>query len=179
MSDSGLSLAARLIEMRKRFDEAFAAPPPGETEPRQALIVLSTAGEELAVRLEEISGLAAIRTKVLPVPSDIPELIGITAVRGDVVPVFSLARLLGLAGADQNVRWIVTAGNGAATVGFGFESFDGYMQAARADVLPAAGPSQGRHLRQTARCGGYLRRLVDVTSLAASVRNSQDAAPPQ
>ena len=91
-----LQLESRVAELRRLFDESFAAPPQRHDAALEQMLAITLQGERYAIRVSEISGLALPKGKVLPVPSSVPELLGLTGVRGTVVPVFSLALLLGL-----------------------------------------------------------------------------------
>jgi chemotaxis signal transduction protein len=172
-------METKLLEMRRRFDEAFASPPPAEAAPLEGLIAITAAGERLAIRLRDISGLSAVRGKILAVPSSVPELTGITAIRGDIVPLFSLARLLGLGGQEEDARWIVLAGEGEALVGFCFQSFDGYLQVAPAGIFTSADLAGHPHVSQTARHNGVLHGIVDLASMAEQVRSPRQPSAPK
>ncbi len=90
-----LQLESRAAELRRAFDETFAAPPQTHDAALEQMLAITIQGERYAIRVSGISGLAVPKGKVLPVPSSVPELLGLTGIRGTVVPVFSLAWLLG------------------------------------------------------------------------------------
>jgi len=95
MSTAGSELLGKVAEMRRQFDESFARPRPHHLPAGESMLAIVVRGEPFAVRLAETAGLAALEGKILPVPSEAKELLGLIGHRGTVVPVFSLAALLG------------------------------------------------------------------------------------
>jgi len=95
------ALAGRLEALRVAFDEAFARPPAALPEHRE-LLVIGAGDEDLAVPLDALAGVENA-SPITPLPSPQPALLGLANHRGAVVPVFSLAALLGRAG--QTPRW--------------------------------------------------------------------------
>jgi chemotaxis signal transduction protein len=178
VSEPDSLIQEKVAGMRRHFDEAFAAPPPEQAEPLEPLLAIRVEGERLAIRLRHISGLSAARGKILSVPGSVPELIGITAFRGSIVPLFSLSRLLGFGGQGADVRWIVLAGEGAGAVALGFEGLEGYLQVDPAGVFSGAGQAERPYVTETARHDGVLRGIVDVRLLAERVRKPGFAPSP-
>lgn len=178
MSSASSPIETKVAEMRRRFDEAFAAPQECATEALEALLAIRVGGEEHALRLRDISALTAAR-RIVPVPARFPELVGITALRGDVLPVFSLSRLLGLGGNSEQVRWIVRAGEGSDAVGLGFNGLDGYFQVDAAEIFPGAGQPDRPYVSATARQNGILRGVVDLPLLVERIRQRAANLPGQ
>lgn len=87
------SLNERVLALRSAFDETFARAPADPVETRD-LLVLGAAGERLALPLEGLSGIE-LTPPLTALPSSHPALLGLANCRGRIVPVFSLARLLG------------------------------------------------------------------------------------
>jgi chemotaxis signal transduction protein len=99
----------------------------------------------MAVRVLETAGLIAA-PRIEPVPSRRAELLGVCGVRGQLVPVFSLARLLGR-GADAAPRWIVLAAAGEERVGLAVAVFERHLVVAAGDVRPPEHPGAPEVLR--------------------------------
>ena len=107
--NSKLETASRLDQLRRDFDEAFALPPAGLAAKPVNVLAIRLASSPYALRLAEMSGLQ-LRRKIVPLPGRGGEFLGIAGVRGKTVPVYSLARLLGLSeDADQD-RWLAICG---------------------------------------------------------------------
>src|ERR1700694_1468677 len=95
MSTPGSKIEGKIAEMRRLFDESFSLASPEQQRAPEPMLAITLEGERFALRVHEIGGLALSKEKVVPVPTRVPELLGLTGIRGVVVPVFSLARLLG------------------------------------------------------------------------------------
>lgn len=152
--------------LRAEFDASFAAPPRAGHAEAVALLALRVAGEAYACRVAEARGLL-LAPPVVAVPSRRPELLGVAAVRGVAVPVYSLARLLGR-GAEDDARWLLLAGDGQP-VGFAFSAFDGQLLVPAADIDAAAPGGDPGHVVAIARCGGAPRPLLGIPSLVRAI----------
>jgi chemotaxis signal transduction protein len=119
------------------------------------------------VRLSEVCGLHRDR-RVVPLASDAPALIGIAGLRARVLPVFSLARLLGYAEADPP-RWLIVCGEDEGAIALAFAGFEGHRELA-ASALHAAGVAEGRaHVREVARGADGVLPVVSATSIRAAI----------
>jgi chemotaxis signal transduction protein len=148
--------------LAEAFDRSFAAPARPAAEELETLLGLVVGRDGYAVRLAEIQGLVR-DPKIVALPSDVPELLGLTGLRGRVVPVYSLRGLLGGAPTAGPVPWIVLVG-GDAPVGFAFEQYDGYLRIAPSEraVLDGAAGGPGSPVRAAVRINGALRGVIDV-----------------
>jgi chemotaxis signal transduction protein len=122
--------------LRVEFDAAFARPARPPEQDVVALLALRVGGEPVAIRVAETAGLVAAR-RIEPVPSRRAELLGICGVRGQIVPVFSLARLLGRV-EEGEPRWIVLVGTGAERIGLSAAEFERHLRVPTAEIRPAA-----------------------------------------
>ncbi len=161
-------VSGRAAELRRAFDEAFAAPPVRRSEQRESLIAIRVAGESLMVRTHEITGLAR-RARVVPVPTDVPELLGITAIRGALLAVYDLARLLGIGAPASEPAWLLLA-NPEAPVALAFEKFEGQMEVPRECICQAEESTTRECIRRVARIGTGVRLVIDVAELVEAVR---------
>jgi chemotaxis signal transduction protein len=152
--------------LRRQFDAAFAAPPRAGRDARVALLEIRVGGEPMALRVLELAGLVQARP-VTAVPSRRRELLGVAGLRGAIVPVWSLARLLGR-GEDPAPAWIALAGGGA--VGLAVAALDAHLLVAPASLAPvAAGQGAPRHVRELLRREGRPMPVLDVPSLVRAI----------
>ena len=119
---------SRATELRDAFDRAFADAPARERGAQYELLQIELAGEPYAIALADISSLH-VDLAIVAVPARAPALLGVIALRGAIVPVYDLRRLLGLA-ATRPPRWAVLAGDNA----FAFDHVAGHFSVAE---LPA------------------------------------------
>ena len=168
MTEAIEGLSTRAAELRTAFDRAFAAPPRGDVEARQDLLAIRIGAEAYAVKLAEVRGLFADR-KFTRVPGGDAALLGIAGFRGALVPVYSLAIVLGHA-ATQAPRWLVVAAT--APVALAFEAFEGHV---RADaVLPRQSPAPARgHAVEFIRSEGLVRPVLHLPSVIDALGTTQ------
>lgn len=168
MSAVGSKLQDKVVEMRRLFDESFACPRPPHLAPQERMLAISV-GEAFAVRVAETSGLVALEGEILPVPSDVPELLGLVGRRGVVVPVFSLAALLGR-GSSGDPRWLLLC-RGQTAIGLAFERLEHQFVADPAEIYALeAGPTR-RCVYETVRDGPQLRSIISLAVLAEQIKS--------
>jgi chemotaxis signal transduction protein len=164
-----VSAGERLEDLRRAFDASFALPPAPRDDDLVDLLAVTADSEALAVPLVAMGGLAADRT-VTPLPGSPPDLIGVAGLRGHLVPVYDLARLLdpGRARvADTTVRWMVLAA-GTPTFAVAVDRIDGHLRVTR-DAI--ADPAAGAHAATGAvvRTSDGQRPVVDLTTIRTRV----------
>jgi chemotaxis signal transduction protein len=160
--------APSAADLRAAFDAAFARPVDGPGQDTVALLALRAGGEAVAVRVLETAGIMAARP-VVPVPSPRPELLGVSGIRGAVVPIYSLARLLGRAD-DGAPRWIVLAAAGTERVGLAVAAFERHLVVPAAEVRAAARRAgAGGHAPEVLHAGGETRPVLSVPSLIRAI----------
>jgi len=98
----------RVAELRRSFDETFAEPRESPERDEQDFLIIDVAGETFAVRVSELAIVEAHR-KIVPVPGDQPNLLGLAGVQGRLVPVYDLAGFLGL-GRSEHPDWLAICG---------------------------------------------------------------------
>ncbi len=160
-----LPVTAKAVELRNAFDRARAIPFLSEVRERlENLLVLRVSGDAFAIRLGEISGLATDR-KIVAFPSPIPELLGVAAIRGRLVPVYSLAALLGYSAQATQGRWLVLCGT-EEPVGLAINDFEGYVRVPLSQVY-AAGQKDDASARvvHVVRTGDLVRGVVSIPVL--------------
>ncbi len=107
MSETPGRLAERAADLRRRFDEGFAAPPSTEDPGFQDFLAVRLGGDAFALRRTEITGLVAGRA-LTKWPTAVPEFLGVLGHRGAIVPVYSLRGMLGYP-PQEGGRWAGSA----------------------------------------------------------------------
>jgi chemotaxis signal transduction protein len=162
--------ARRLVELRESFDKTFALPPPATAVDTIGLLAIRVGGGAYAVRVDELADVQGA-CKVVPLPGGRPELLGLAGIRGRLVPVYSLAALLGL-GKTASWTWLAICGS-QQPLGLTFDDLEGYIQASPADLYPAAEIERSRgHVREVLRKDGTTRSVVSASSIVAILREA-------
>ena len=168
MSGYSGNAAGHLAALRHCFDEAFATPARLRDESLEPLLLIRAGGEAVALRSLHITGLA--RTgPIAPVPSRIPELLGITGIRGALVPVFDLAALLGFPLSGAQLRWLAFTG-GETPVALAFDQIEGQAAVAGADIYNHQASAARALLKESARIEFNPRAVVDIPAVVETIR---------
>lgn len=168
----------RLGELRRAFDAGFARPPPPPPEALEHLLLVAAGAGRYALRLGELSGLQPLH-RLVPLPGARPELLGLAGVRGRLVAVFSLARLLGLdAAADEHPRWLAICGGEEPQLALAFAQFEGQRQLPLSELRPAEAGEAGSWARELASLGGQLYPVLQLPLLVRSLTTGADAPRP-
>lgn len=169
MTDN-LSVSGKAAELRKAFDHARSLPLDSSIEAaRESLLALRVAGVPYAVRVSEVSGVAHGR-KLVPLPGPLPELLGLVGIRGGILPVYSLAALLGYPQESGDVPWLLLCGS-KDSAGFAFREFEGSMRVLPSQMYEAEATAESpKHARQAVREGELVRPLINIFNLLESIR---------
>jgi chemotaxis signal transduction protein len=153
---------SKAAQFRNEFDRARAIPVSSETvEQTENLLAIRVSGDAFAIRLSEISGLAADR-KIVALPSPIAELLGVAGIRGRLVPVYSLSALLGYGAASDRGRWLALCGAGEP-VGLAINDLEGYLRVPLARVYAAEKKDMvSTHITQVVRASDMVRAVVSI-----------------
>jgi chemotaxis signal transduction protein len=151
----------------RAFDATFTEAPRTVAEDTEELLGAAVAGGSYFLRLRDVKGLFS-RPKIVPVPSPVPEFVGVMGLRGTVVPIYGLGALLGHGGPIDDLSWVLLVGEGSTRVGLGAREFTGYLRLERQAIATA--PERGGLVRETARVGPHLRGVVDVEAVVAALR---------
>jgi chemotaxis signal transduction protein len=155
-------------QLHRLFDGAFAAPYSERREDLEPFLALRISSAPYALRALEIVGLATAR-KIVPLPSTLPAMLGLTAVRGRLLPVYGLDSLLGEEPANRPPRWLALC-RGPDPVALAFAEIEGHLLLPRSEVFAAEGSASGRrHVRELVRAGAEVRGVIDVSSLVESI----------
>lgn len=167
-------LVSRAAELRAVFDRGFAVAEHARGDRVEQLDVLAirVADQRYALRLSELQAVHAER-KLVTIPAPAPELLGLVGLRGLVVPIYDLRRLLGLA-SGPTPRWLALA-RAASPIGFAFDALDAHLRLPASDiVMPSL--SEGGEARFTP--GSVItadgpRPLIHLPSLIESVTRDE------
>ena len=160
-------VSPRLAALRQAFDDGFAAPVRPEPRDVEHLLAARIAGTAYALRGRETAGLIGDRT-VTGLLGPLPELVGITAARGALVPVYSLATLLGHP-RESNDRWLAL-GRGATPIALAFETFEGFVSVHPAQIVAISELDGGhRHAPEVVHEGATLRFVISLSSLLHAI----------
>jgi chemotaxis signal transduction protein len=151
-------------DLARAFDGAFALPPRDAAPDWEDLLAVRVDDEPYALRVAELGGVATER-RITAVPSSNPALLGLVGLRGIIVPVFDLARLLAGSSARTPPRWVARTRD-VEPLGFGFGSLEGHLRVARAELGQGSGDSISALLRSDS----GLRPVIDLTEIARRVR---------
>jgi chemotaxis signal transduction protein len=164
---------APLAELRGAFDQTFAAPAHGRLEHLVSLLTIDVGGQPFALRTLDLSGLVADR-RVVPVPSLRAELLGVASLRGTLVPVFDLARWLGLPRHEAGPRWLALAGR-ENPLALAFDRLEGYVEVAPECLHPDETESRHPYLRHWVATGPVVRALIELPALIQIIRARPDS----
>jgi chemotaxis signal transduction protein len=165
----------RLAELRRAFDLTFQLPYQLRTKDVEPMIAFRTSGVALAVRVQHITGVIK-RGVILPVPSIVPELLGVAVVHGVLVPVFNLAALLGLP-PSGDPQWFMLM-NRETPVAFAFDALEGRAEVEHAHLYVDKTSSHGKHINQLVEVGSVVRAVIDVPGLMEAIRQSAGLIAP-
>lgn len=156
-------------ELRGEFDAAFGRPKRAAGAGEVALLALRVAGAPVAIRVLETAGVMQVRP-IVPVPGPRAELLGVSGVRGALVPVYSLARLLGRAD-DDPPRWLVLAATaGGERVGLAVATFERHLVVPAGELRPATHSGAGEaHAPELLHADGTARPVLSLPSLLRTI----------
>jgi chemotaxis signal transduction protein len=158
-------VSAQAVKLRNAFDRARASPvSSGAVEQIENLLAIRVSGDAFAIRLSEISGLSTDK-KIVAFPSPIPELLGLAGIRGRLVPVYSLAALLGYSASADQGRWLALCG-AEEPVGLAITDFEGHLRVPLAQVYTAEQKDVvSAHVTHVVRASDMVRAVVSIPLL--------------
>ena len=155
-------------ELRRAFDQAFAEEPVLRAAELVPVLTVRFGGAPHALRLSEIASIHTER-KLVGLPSALPELLGLAALRNVLVPVYDLAACLGYApGLAADCFLLAKA---PVPVGLACAAPDSLRHVASSAFSP--GPGAGRsHFAGSVRIGDELP-LIDVPSILRRIESAK------
>lgn len=164
------AVTTKLAELRHTFDQARAAPFSSEKEEQSvSLLAIRISRDPFAIKVNEIGGLVAGR-KIVPVPSPVPELLGLAGIRGALIPVYSLEALLGYGAQTEQTRWLALCGE-EDSFALAFGEFEGYLRIPPHQLFPINEKDTLRvHVKEIARTTGFVRAVVSISLLKETIQ---------
>ena len=174
-ADAGTTppVGSRADDLRRAFDRSFAQPPAPAAQDAEDLLAIGVEGDLYAVRLAEIAGIVAGRA-VIAVPAAAAGLLGLANIRGQIVPVFGLAALLGYQLTSDSPRWALLCAP-EEPLALAFAQFQGYLRIPRSS-LHAADDARGarRYVSQIARTNSGVRAVISIPRVLADITHPPD-----
>jgi chemotaxis signal transduction protein len=179
MTEPGHRFLENVETLRRAFDQTFATPAPGPAADAEEFLAIRVATRPFALRAAELTRIEA-RRKVVALPAGVPDLLGLAGVQGKLVPIYSLAALLGFGpdspspprerGKGERAGWIAVCGRDEL-LGLAFDTLEGYLRVSPPDLLSVgeAGPA-GPQVRQAVREAETVRYVVHVPAIQALIR---------
>jgi chemotaxis signal transduction protein len=174
MSKEHPFLARTAAELRRAFDEGFAAAPAAAAQEPVDFLAIRAGGGRYALRLVDLAGLAADRA-IVPLPSADAALLGIAGAQGQLLPVYRLATLIGAGGSENESRWVAVCG-GDEPVALAFAALDGHLRVPAADLFVPPDQRERRFVREAIRLGTEVRSVLDLSSIVAAIRERAGSA---
>jgi len=167
MNHQSSVIAGRAAELRRAFDESFAAPLAVVGVATEKMLAIGVGTAPVIVKASDIAGLFA-ENRIIRLPTQSPSLLGVAGFRRAVLPVYDLRLLLGQA-ARTIPRWFVVAA--AAPVAFAFDTLDGHLHVAEGDIVAQAPRREGwRHVRGYVELDHIVRPILHVPSILDAIR---------
>jgi chemotaxis signal transduction protein len=165
MTEPSAPTALSASELRRQFDDGFTRPVRTAESARQRYILVrvGTTAVVYGLALSDLHGVLPIGN-IVQIPTRLPALLGLVAVRSNVMPVYGLASLLGLA--QESPRWFVSL-QGSDPVGLAFGHLEGYVEVVAESAADGAEQPRTERLLHTAE-GAH--RVLDSKSLLLGIR---------
>jgi chemotaxis signal transduction protein len=167
--------ALHIEGLRHDFDRAFAREP-AMVGPALDLLEIGVGGRPYALRIAEISGLFVDRI-IAPLPTSVAGLLGITGIRGALLPVYDLRAMLEQATERSQQRWLAVAAG--TFVGLAFERFEQHVRTTdaaivRHDIDSPAMP----HVREFVQIRERMTPIVSIASIVEAIRRRANGSGP-
>jgi len=169
-----MSQGRQFEDLRRSFDESFALPLDSRSTSLEDLLVVRVGGDRFALRVAELAGLHR-RRRIVRLPGSRADLLGLAGIRGRLVPVFSLAVLLGYAADRDDNSWLILC-NRDQELALSFGEFTGHVRVEPSQICPAADGHAREHLREVVRIDSGSCPLVGVPSIVSIIQTRIDVA---
>jgi chemotaxis signal transduction protein len=162
VTGSGGTHLERLDRMRGEFDDSFFDVAAPDVEAAEAFLVVRLGREHVALRLADLSGFE-VAPLIVPVPLELPALMGVSSIGGKLFPVYQLGLLLGRTASSESRHWIATC-RFDCPVALAVDGLVDHVEMSRA-VRHPAGSAAEPHVTELLRIGDGFRPIVDVASV--------------
>jgi chemotaxis signal transduction protein len=139
-----------------------------QKEQTRHLLAIRIGGDRYAIPIAEITGLQVDRV-IAPVPTLVSGLLGLAGIRGELVPVYSLATLIGYTQPPRATRWLALCGTDQAT-GLAFDEFERHLNLSVSQIGTAdAARAKGEHIHAVAHAEDGPRPVISIPSVMAEI----------
>jgi purine-binding chemotaxis protein CheW len=160
----------KAAKLRQAFDLSFALPPPPASQEVEDLLAIRVAGDPYAIRLCDIAGMVT-GCKVVAVPAAAIDLLGLAGIRGDIVPVFGLASILGYSQPLESPRWMILCG-ADESIALAFSDFEGYLRLPKSCLYADENlRATSQYVTEAASADAALRSVISIPLILANIRN--------
>jgi purine-binding chemotaxis protein CheW len=160
----------KAAKLRQAFDLSFALPPPPASQEVEDLLTIRVAGDSYAIRLCDIAGMVT-GCKVVAVPAAAIDLLGLAGIRGDIVPVFGLASILGYSQPSESPRWMILCGTDES-IALAFSDFEGYLRIPKSSLHADETLGATRqYVSPAASTNAVARSVISIPFILAKIRN--------
>lgn len=168
MREQGVGSIEKVKELRRGFDRAFAEPPREQADAPVDLLAIQVANHPYALRLGEVAGLLADR-RIVGLPSQVPDFLGVLGFRGRIIPAYSLRGLLGYP-RGGTARWLVLTGP-PELVGLAFDGYEGHVRVAHEQIAAPDRPEFAQQpIREVARGGDWMRPILSLPFVLETIK---------
>lgn len=168
MNDAHESMSVTAAELRQRFDASFAAPRVAASDDLADYLAIQVAGANYAIQVSDLAGMEFDR-KIVSLPTGQTSLLGIAGIQGHLVPVYSLALILGHQPRESESRWLALVGNDER-IGLAFDELHGHIRVSRSRVYaPPEGAQLSDHIGAALRIEDEVRYVVDIASVVETL----------
>jgi len=168
MSHTNLSADQELQALRREFDLGFSRAAQLQKVTMQNFLRIRLADDAFAIRVADIAGLYVDR-RIMPIPTQVPTLLGVVGFRSLIAPVYDLAALLGYS-RKASPRWIMLFRT-VEPIALAFEHFETHFSAGTNNIVdapqsPASMPDRARtYLFDAVRIDATMLPIIHMQSL--------------
>ena len=164
MIDAIDSLERRLTALRSDFDRSFGEPFAAPAAEPAELLAITLGGDPYAIRVRELRGVHAHQV-VTTLPTAAPDLVGLAAIRGELVAVYDLAALLGYTRCPAPRHVLLSRTTG---LGFAFDSSSRHLRMPQAAITTRP-ESSAAWLTEVVREADFARPIIELAAVCAAV----------
>jgi chemotaxis signal transduction protein len=160
--------------LRGAFDTSFAQAAALAAPVQEDMLAIGAGDVDLALPLAGITRLEP-RRRLATLNGGAPALLGLCGVRGQLVPVFSLAHLVGAKKHAIGDPWVVLVG-AQAPIGLAFDRFEGFLRVDTRSITDLAPFARTPFAQRVLAGASTARQVVDIDGVLKMI--SAQAAPP-
>jgi chemotaxis signal transduction protein len=155
-------------DLRRQFDGSFATARDTPSAEVLDLLGISVRGDPHAILLSAITSVFADQA-ITALPGRAPALLGITGMRGAIVPVFDLGAILGYPPASSP-RWLAIAERAGKPVALAFDAFLGQLRVAPSAFAPRA----ANHVTSVVQARDGVWPVIEIGSVLAGIDRERE-----